>query len=327
MRHETGRLAVFWTLAAGHSKRRVLGHQRPASPRMERSRKIDLLALSDVLPAEDGSMPLTFEDFELAVLKGEQRKVLPRYTKAMEPLVRSCNTLLPEGVCMVTTGSPLPLMNALETLAACFVRDLRYDFRPFTAFEYSAESRSYTDKPTTDANTRSFLWYRPLAGKSGRWEAVGGCTFRLMVTMWRFQWIWFHPDERRKGRLQAAWPFFRSMFGFFVPEDPWSAGMTAFMKKNGYLEELAEFVKQRERTSTIRTLTVNGSALDMPGLGARGSYPNLSEKRITKAVRNRLRQEHEPDTKVVVSCEAKQMGNTWEGQCWLDGAEHTWKLN
>jgi hypothetical protein len=149
-----------------------------------------------------------------------------------------------------------------------------------------------------------------------------------MVTMWRFQWVWFHPDERRKGRLQAAWPFFRSMFGVFVPDDPWSAGMTAFMEKNGYLEELAEFVNRRERArSTMRTLTVNGSALDMPGLGARGNYPNLSEKRITKAVRDRLRQEHEPHTKVIVSCEAKQTGNTWEGQCWLDSVEHTWRLS
>jgi hypothetical protein len=192
-------------------------------------------------------MSLTFEEFNLAVLKGEQRKVLPPYTKAMEPLVGSCDTSFPEGVCMVTTGSPPPLMDALETLAACFVRDLRYDFRPFTAFEYSAESRSYTEKPTTDANTRSFLWYKPSEGKRHQWETVGGCTFRLMVTMWRFQWVWFHPDERRKGRLQAAWPFFRSMFGYFVPDLPWSPGMVRFMKKNGYLVELAEFLSEREK--------------------------------------------------------------------------------
>src|SRR5947199_9305325 len=122
-------------------------------------------------------MSLVFEEFSLAVLKGEQRKVLPRYTKAMEPLVGSCCTPFPKGVCMVTTGSPQPLMDALETLAACFVRDLRYDFRPFTAFEYSADSRCYTERPTADTNTRSFLWYKPSESKPRQWETVGGCTF------------------------------------------------------------------------------------------------------------------------------------------------------
>ena len=192
-------------------------------------------------------MSLVFEEFSLAVLKGEQWKVLPRYTKAMEPLVGSCSTPFPEGVCMVTIGSPQRLMNALETLAACFVRDLRYDFRPFTAFEYSAESRYYTEQRTTDANTRSFLWYKASEGKARQWEVVGGCTFRLMVTMWRFQWVWFHPDERRKGLLQAAWPFFRSMFGFFIPDDPVSPGLVSFMEKNGYLAELAEFLAEWEK--------------------------------------------------------------------------------
>lgn len=111
----------------------------------------------------------------------------------------------------------------------------------------SAESRYYTEQPTTDANTRSFLWYKASEGKARQWEVVGGCTFRLMVTMWRFQWVWFHPDERRKGRLQAAWPFFRSMFGFFVPDDPVSPGLVSFMEKNGYLAELAEFLAEREK--------------------------------------------------------------------------------
>lgn len=192
-------------------------------------------------------MPLTFEDFNLPVLSGEQRKVFPQYTKTMESQVGLCNTPFPEGVCMVTTGSPPPLIDALETLGACFVRDLGYDFRPFTAFEYSPESRCYTDQPTTDTNTRSFLWFKPSQECPRQWDAVGGCTFRLMVTMWRFQWVWFHPDERRQGRLQAAWPFFRSMFGFFVPDDPVSSGLVNFMKKNGYLVELRKFLSEQQK--------------------------------------------------------------------------------
>ena len=197
-------------------------------------------------------MPLTFEEFNLPLLKGEQRKVLPRYAKAMEPHIASCDVPFPDGVCMVTTGSPMPLINALEMLAACFVRDLRYDFRPFTAFEYSAESRYYTDKPTTDANTRSFLWYKPSEGTTRQWEGIGGCTFRLMKSMWRFQWVWLHPDERRKGRLQAAWPFFRSMFGFFVPDDPVSPSLVSFMKKNGYLIELTGFLGEWDKNRPKR---------------------------------------------------------------------------
>jgi hypothetical protein len=73
------------------------------------------------------------------------------------------------------------------------------------------------------------------------------------------------------------------------------------------------------------TLKVNGSSLDVPSLGVRKSFPHLSEKRITKAVRNRLREEYGLH-KVTVSCDAEPKGKSWQGRCSINGTFHTWTL-
>jgi len=60
---------------------------------------------------------------------------------------------------------------------------------------------------------------------------------------------------------------------------------------------------------------------DLPGLGSRTPFLELSEKRVTKAVRQCLRGEFGPDRDdVTVSCAAHPNGrNQWTGRCRLKG--------
>jgi hypothetical protein len=64
---------------------------------------------------------------------------------------------------------------------------------------------------------RAFLW----AGTGGEEvPVIGACTFRhaasRFVDRYILNWVWFHRDERRKGRLTRAWPYFAHRFGGFV---------------------------------------------------------------------------------------------------------------
>src|SRR5262245_62079194 len=130
---------------------------------------------------------------------------LHHYAKSMTAVVQSCDVSFPDDLCMVTAGSPVSYHKAIEQLGAYFCRELDYDFRPFTAVEYTNPEYWRPEDRATDSNTRSFFWYKAVKGRLGDWETVGACTFRRPLTRWWLHWIWMHPDERRKGHLTAAW--------------------------------------------------------------------------------------------------------------------------
>ncbi len=195
------------------------------------------------------TLPLTnsYYDIRPAVLRGdlEHGKIEP-YASSMSDSIQNCDTSLPNGMCMITKASPLSYKKAVETLAFYFVRELKFDRPPFTASEYSNRVYYPPSQRTNDANTRSFLWFNEREGFPGHWETFGACSFRLNTDIWRLGWVWIHPFERRKGHFQAAWPFFRSMFGVFVPDTPISSEMVAFLKKIGYPQVVKEYLEERK---------------------------------------------------------------------------------
>ena len=199
-------------------------------------------------------MTTSFYDIRPPVLGGDKASGnLCRYADSMDEEVNSCNESFPKsGLCMVTMGSPLSYKKAIETIGVYFIRELGYDFRPFTVAEYSNRIYRSPSERTTDENTRSFLWYNPHERHPGHRPSFGACTFRLRRSMWSLKWVWIHPYERRRGRLSKAWPFFRSMFGVFVPDPPLSPGIIAFMRKVGYDKVLKAEVKRRGITDSGR---------------------------------------------------------------------------
>ena len=74
------------------------------------------------------------------------------------------------------------------------------------------------------------------------------------------------------------------------------------------------------------TLTVgNGFTTTIPGLGRNQNFPNLSEKRITKAVRAALRDRYGHDH-VAVSCSAAFESGEWVGACEIRGEPQRYRL-
>lgn len=189
-------------------------------------------------------------DIRPPVLRGRRESgALQVYADSMQHEIDSCSTPFPkQSLIMVTKDSPISYKKAVENVGVYFIRELRYDFRLFTAAEYSERHHHSSAKSTSDANTRSFLWYDSNEGTPGHWETFGGCTFRLKRDTWFLTWIWLHPYMRRRGHLKKAWPFFRSMFGIFFPEEPISNDLVRFMQKIGYDKVLMEEAKRRKAT-------------------------------------------------------------------------------
>lgn len=197
-------------------------------------------------------MKLEFGEHQLAILRGDRRsRQLHKYAPSMADAIKKCGVPFPNNLCMVTAESPSSYKDAVETLGACWLQELKYDIRPFTKWEYrkrDSDGRhfSFRHTPTTDDAARSFLWQN---GKPGNFQVFGACTFRLRADsfghFWGLQWIWFHPAQRRKGHFTMAWPFLRSMFDVFVPEPPLSDDMIMFLRKMDYFTVLQEYAKRR----------------------------------------------------------------------------------
>lgn len=191
-------------------------------------------------------MQRSFYDIRPPVLMGEKRSGGPcRFAEKMENVVKACGERLPKGLCMITRDSPLSYKKAVEAIGVYFTREMRYDFRPFSVSEYSNRVYRTPSNRTNDENTRSFLWVNA-DGYPGHWETYGACTFRRTGDTWYLKWVWLHPYERRKGHLRTAWPFFRSMFGVFVPDAPISPALQEFMRKVGYEDVLKSELKRTQ---------------------------------------------------------------------------------
>ncbi len=73
----------------------------------------------------------------------------------------------------------------------------------------------------------------------------------------------------------------------------------------------------------VLTVT-NGFSGQLPGLGKITPFRALSEKRVTKAVRQRLRDEYGPG--VEVSCQADVRDGVWQGTCWINGVQFRYRV-
>ncbi len=160
-------------------------------------------------------------------------------------VVEQCASPLPEGLIVVGSTSPKQYREAVEELGSYFCRELRYDNRPYGAWEHNPPAE-YCTRPKTDDELRAFLFLDQEASHQRHWQTFGAACFRSgrfrmeqeSVTRWVLAWVWLHPARRQQHHLMRVWPFFRAMFGEFVIQEPLSAGMHAFLMKmqpEGYL--------------------------------------------------------------------------------------------
>jgi len=75
-------------------------------------------------------------------------------------------------------------------------------------------------------------------------------------------------------------------------------------------------------------LVTNGNGYQIPllGLGKIQVFANLSEKRVTRAVREALRTRYGEEN-VEVSCAAKFVDGCWEGKCMVQGQDFEYQIS
>lgn len=66
-------------------------------------------------------------------------------------------------------------------------------------------------------------------------------------------------------------------------------------------------------------------SVSIPGLGRIRDLSKLSQKRITKAVREKLRESYSTD-EVEVSCTAVFNGTSWTGSCKIDEVPYPYRV-
>jgi hypothetical protein len=72
-------------------------------------------------------------------------------------------------------------------------------------------------------------------------------------------------------------------------------------------------------------IVANGYRTSLPGLGRNRSIRSLSQKRITKAVREQLCEQYGLPN-VEVSCTAKLASDGWHGSCKIYQADFDYKI-
>lgn len=70
---------------------------------------------------------------------------------------------------------------------------------------------------------------------------------------------------------------------------------------------------------------MNTKAIDISGLARNKALDTLSQKRITKAVREMLRAKYGFDN-VEVSCTAVLKQGMWTGDCWINGEQCLYRV-
>lgn len=69
----------------------------------------------------------------------------------------------------------------------------------------------------------------------------------------------------------------------------------------------------------------NGFRKDIPGLGKIKPFPNLSPKRISRCVRDVLREEYR-FIEILVECDPVFTNGIWIGDCGIKGAPHIYRI-
>ena len=128
---------------------------------------------------------------------------------------------------LVTKSSPWTHRKAVEKLARCFRRELKFDFVPFLA-KYGQSA----DDPTYEAylfhETQFNLLYED---RDTEIVCGGAACFVNRNEGWVLKWVWFHPYFRGRGLLWKSWTNFRSRYGDFEIERPLSPAMEKFLRK------------------------------------------------------------------------------------------------
>lgn len=149
------------------------------------------------------------------------------------PILR---TLPDSGPTLLVSSSPLRWKMALEALAYFFKREMRYDFPQFEA----SEDPSQPEHVPYEGWLFHEIAYDQVREIGDRpYRVMGAACFRwregkvlAQSPSWSLDWVWFHPYERRKGRLRAVWPMFRERYGVAFPlEFPLSSAMRAFVRQ------------------------------------------------------------------------------------------------
>ena len=80
--------------------------------------------------------------------------------------------------------------------------------------------------------------------------------------------------------------------------------------------------------TVCQLLLANGKGyqIPVPGLGKIQVFENLSQKRVTKAVREALRARYGEEN-VKVSCAAKFVDGCWEGKCTVRGQDLEYQIS
>jgi len=139
----------------------------------------------------------------------------------------------PDHILPVCSISDTNQKEAVLHLFSYFEKEYRYDF------DQNGQGIE------NDPNAVAFLWIEK--NDSGKYFAVGACYFYIKTVkdddVWFLMWTWFHPYERRKGHLEQAWKYFRTTFGDFYVEPPYSNALRSFLIKQegnanwGYLKK------------------------------------------------------------------------------------------
>ena len=69
----------------------------------------------------------------------------------------------------------------------------------------------------------------------------------------------------------------------------------------------------------------NGFVVPLPGLGRVQQFARLSQKRVTRCVRDELRRAFSPG--VIVSCTASFVDGLWRGSCRIGGQSFVYSIS
>ncbi len=145
---------------------------------------------------------------------------------------KSSEDVLPYNLHQIFPTSPKPAREALEQLARNFKKESGYDFTQYTASETEGQDHLGAFLWAEDCLNNDFVDNR----------AIGGLCFRYRKKYyaqedfngWALQWVYIHPNHRRNGLLASAWDYFKTKYGDFLIEDPFSISMYFFIAKNGF---------------------------------------------------------------------------------------------
>lgn len=135
------------------------------------------------------------------------------------------------GIIDVAKTSELFFRDSLEQFARYFKHEFRYDNMQYCANEHTDQHVAYQGFIFTES-TFDTMTEEDIETPT---RLLGGGCFRNRNfkdgPVWVLDWVWIHPFMRNKGLLTKHWGYFKSHFGEFHVEPPYSKAMEYFLKK------------------------------------------------------------------------------------------------